>query len=77
MRRYSASAWEHYTVALIDVEEYCSALHLKERAKRIQLVPKHTVCLCLHYLQGMLIRVDGGAAIPSLALEHTHTSTHA
>lgn len=64
MRQYSASAWEHYTIALIDVEEYCSALHVEERAKRIQLVPKHSVCLCLHSFQGMLISVDGEVAIP-------------
>lgn len=65
MRQYSESVGEHYIIALIDVEEYCSALHVEEKAKRIQLVPKHSVCLC----QDMLIRVDCEVAIPSL----THT----
>lgn len=55
------------------MEECCSALHVEEKAKRIQLVPKHNVCLCLcTVFQGMLIRVDDGeVAIPS----HTHIHT--
>lgn len=46
-RQSSKSAGEHYSVALIDVEECCSALHVQEKAKRIQLVPEHRVCLRL------------------------------
>lgn len=46
-RQWSKSAGEHYSVALIDVEECCSALHVEEKAKRIQLVPEHRVCLRL------------------------------
>lgn len=34
VRRYSASVGEHYIIALIGVEEYCSALQVKEKAKR-------------------------------------------
>lgn len=58
---------EHCSVALADVEEYCSALHVEEKAKRIQLVPEHCVAASLNRLQGMLIGVDGEVAIPSHA----------
>lgn len=48
-----------------DVEEYCSALHVKEKAKRIQLVPKwRCVSMSLLSLQVMLIGADGEVAIP-------------
>lgn len=66
---------EHYTTALIEVK-YWSALHVEENAKRIQLVPKHTVCLCLCTVPAMLIRVDGEVAIPSHMRANTHMHTH-
>lgn len=71
MRRYSASAYEHYTIALIDVEEYCSALHVEEKAKRIQLVPKHSVCLCLCTVS----RVCLSGWTVELQFQHTHAHT--
>lgn len=71
MKQCSASAWEHYTIALIDVE-YCSALHVEEKAKRIQLVPKHSVCLCLCTVS----RVCLSGWTVRLQFHHTHTHTH-